>query len=312
MEREKFWNLTTNQVAQLVRENGPQVCVFPVNGTRRWFMLERAPVPEADFKVAYLEAMIECYVRLFKLLFDHGLDTILSPAFGPDLMARGDDYTQMAAAGWVQMVKHPDFVDFCETYQVGILLYGDYANVFASTPFAHLLDVFDELAARTADHDRHRLFFGLFAHDATESVAEIAIRFYQEHGHAPDKRQIVKAYYGEYVEPVDLFIGFDKFSTFDMPLLATGSEDLYFTVAPSPYLNAQQLRAILYDHLYARRAEPDYSAIGSDGWSLMHNFYRSNLGNALGVGTVRDGIWYPLPQVELPDALTELTTVKHD
>ncbi len=39
-------------------------------------------------------------------------------------------------------------------------------------------------------------------------------------------------YYGEYVAPVDLFVGFDKFCTFDMPLIATGDEDLYFHGQP--------------------------------------------------------------------------------
>ncbi|MBN1583971.1 MAG: hypothetical protein JXA89_24900 [Anaerolineae bacterium] len=301
MNREAFFKLGTDQVAQLVRENGSKVCVLPINGTRRWFMLEDAPRSEVDFETAYLEAMIAAYIRLFTLLFDHGLHTILSPAFGPDLMARGEDYARMAASGWTKMVGHPDFVDFCTRYQVRIRFYGDYARAFAPTSFAHLVDVFEQLETRTADHDRCRLFFGLFAHDATERVADIAVRFYQEHGHTPDRAQIVQAYYGEVVEPVDLFIGFDKFCAFDMPLLTTGSEDLYFTIAPSPYLNKRQLYAILYDHLYARRIEPDYEAIGPDGWSLMRHFYHSNLGNVLGIGTVIKGIWYPLPQVELPD-----------
>jgi tuberculosinol/isotuberculosinol synthase len=303
MEREAFFKLETDQVARLVRANGPKVCVLPINGTRRWFMLEHAVHSGADSEAAYLDAMIAAYIRLFKLLFDHGLHTVLSPAFGPDLMARGEDYARMAATGWVTMVGHPDFVDFCERYRVRIRFYGDYVQAFAPTSFAHLVDVFEDLEARTADHDRCRLFFGLFAHDATERVAGIGAHYYQEHGHLPDRKQIVEAYYGEVVEPVDLFIGFDKFSAFDMPLLATGSEDLYFTIAPSPYLNERQLYAILYDHLYARRTEPDYAAIGSEEWSLMQRFYHLNLGNVLGIGTVRDGIWYPLPQVELPEPL---------
>ena len=62
--------------------------------------------------------------------------------------------------------------------------------------------------------------------------------------------------------PVELFIGFDKFTVFDMPLLTTGEEDLYFSVSPSPYMTIRQLRAILYDHLYVRRTpEPDYTTL---------------------------------------------------
>jgi len=193
-------------------------------------------------------------------------------------------------------------------YGVRVRFYGDYRKFFASTPYAHLLDQFDGVTAQTLVHDRHRLFFGVFAHDATETVAEMAVRYHTEVGGVPDKRTLVELYYGEYVSPVDLFIGFDKFSAFDMPLVATGDEDLYFTVSPSPYLTERQLRAILYDHLYTRReGEADYSALAADDWVLMRAFYQANLGKTLGVGAKHEqvGFWHPLPQVELPAGFTE-------
>ncbi len=110
----------------------------------------------------------------------------------------------------------------------------------------------------------------------------------------------MEAYYGEYVGPVDLFIGFDMLSAFDMPLVATGTEDLYFTVSPSLYLTQRQLRDILYDHLYARRGEPDYSDMSAREWDLMGDFYQANMERTLGVGMERGGVWYPLPQARLP------------
>ena len=117
-------------------------------------------------------------------------------------------------------------------------------------------------------------------------------------------------YYGEYVEPVDLFVGFDKFCLFDMPLVTTGNEDLYFTISPSPYLSKRQLRDILYDHLYSRRdGEPDYAAMEPDDWSWMKSFYTANLDRTLGVGIKHGRTWYPLPQVELPAIVTQCTAV---
>jgi hypothetical protein len=92
-----------------------------------------------------------------------------------------------------------------------------------------------------------------------------------------------------------------------MPLVATGNEDLYFTVSPSPYLNARQLRDILYDHLFARRMpESDYSDVGPKDWELMRSFYQANLESTLGVGAryKRGEFWYPLPQVKLPAEMT--------
>jgi tuberculosinol/isotuberculosinol synthase len=81
-----------------------------------------------------------------------------------------------------------------------------------------------------------------------------------------------------------------------MPLIATGNEDLYFTVSPSPYFTQKQLRDILYDHIYLRHTDEP------EDWFVMKEFYQTNIGRTMGVGAEHKGIWYPLPQVELPTA----------
>jgi tuberculosinol/isotuberculosinol synthase len=303
MDLETFQSLSTAEVARLVRAAGPKVCVFPTNGSRRWFMLQHLPQRKEGFALAYLDTVIQRHIELYGLLFDHGLDTLLTPLFGPDLLERGGDYVQMAVEGLARLAIHPDFIDFYREYGVRVRFYGDYRKFFGRAPYAHLPVLFDQITAQTMPHSRHRLFVGLFAHDATETIAELAVRYHAEHRRVPDKRTLVELYYGEYVAPVDLFIGFDKFCAFDMPLVATGNEDLYFTVSPSLYLTTRQLRDILYDHLYARRGEePDYSTMTSDDWIWMKSFYRANQEKTLGVGAKqkRGGYWYPLPQVELP------------
>jgi tuberculosinol/isotuberculosinol synthase len=308
MNVETFSSLPSAEVARLMRAEGPKVCVFPINGTRRWFMLEHRPEQEEDLMTTYLSVSGRRHIELYQLLFDHGLDTLLTPVFGPDLLDRGEGYMQAAAEGLARLANHPDFLEFYEAYGVRVRFYGDYDRFFDSTPYAYLSNLFNEVMALTLPHDRYRLFFGVFAHDATETVAELAIRYHAKHACVPDRRTLVELYYGEYVGPVDLFIGFDKFSAFDMPLVATGAEDLYFTVSPSPYLAERQLRDILYDHLYARREEEsDYSAMTADDWALMRDFYQANLGKTLGVGAKhkRVGFWHPLPQVELPVVFAE-------
>jgi tuberculosinol/isotuberculosinol synthase len=306
VDLETFQSLPTGEVTRLVREAGPKVCVFPINGTRRWFMLEHGLQlkPEADFVSAYLDRLVKRHIELYKLLFDHGIDTLLTPALGPDILER-EKHGELIERGLaVWFGQNPAFLDFYDSYDVRVRVYGDARRYFQNTPHAHALDAFDELAQRTASHRRYRLFFGVCAHDPMETVAEIASRFYQEHGRLPDKRQIVEAYYGEYVEPVDLFIGFaDRPAVFDMPLIATGSEDLYFTVSPSMYLDAYTLRAILYDHLYARRVEDvSYAALSPEDWQTLADFYALNCRRVLGLGHkhTSGNFWYPLPQVELP------------
>jgi tuberculosinol/isotuberculosinol synthase len=303
MDVQTFRELPVSEVAQLVRSAGPRVCVFPINGTRRWFMLEYPA--SGDGGPDYREVAARRHIELYQLFFAHGIETLLTPIYGPDLLERGMAYAEMATEGLAWLATHPVFLEFYKAYGVRVRFYGNYRRFLASRHYTYLSDLFDQAVEQTADHDRYRLFFGVCAQDATEMIARLAVEYYTEHGHAPDKATLVEQYYGEPVGPVDLFIGFDKFCAFDMPLVSTGNEDLYFTVSPSPYLSGQQLRDILYDHLYSRRGEePDYGAMAPDERRVMKEFYRVNAGKTLGVGARRGQIWYPLPQVDLPQSFT--------
>jgi tuberculosinol/isotuberculosinol synthase len=301
MDLEAFTNLSASEIAQLVRPSGPKVCVFPINGTRRWFMLEHVVPEGADWATVYCDVSAERHIDLYRMFFDHGIDTLLTPIFGPDLLERGDEYARMAIEGLVLLATDPRFLAFYRDYDVHVRFYGDYRRFFAPTAYDYVSGIFDEATARTASHSRHRLFFGVCANDAAETVGELAVQYHSEHGCLPDKKKLVELYYGETVDSVSLFIGFDKPCAFDMPLVATGSEDLYFTVRPSPYLTSRQLRAILYDHLYSRRTgEVDYASLEAEEWYAMDQFYRTNVDHTLGVGTRVGQFWYPLPQVAWP------------
>ncbi|MBN2004788.1 MAG: diterpene synthase [Anaerolineae bacterium] len=303
MNIETFLPLSTEEIAQIVRASGPKVCVFPMNGTRRWFILEHPEIQEEPGMARYLDIVEKRQLDLCRLFFDHGIDTLLTPLFGLDLLERGEDYVQaIAVEGLTRLATHPDYLAFYRACDVRVRFYGDYRKYMAGTSYSHLPDLFDEVAIVTASHRRCRLFLGVFAQDATETVAELAVKYYLEHQSIPDKNTLITLYYGEYVPPVSLFIGFDKFSAFDMPLISTGSEDLYFTVAPSFYVTKSQLREILYDHLYLRpEPETDYADMSSEALTLMHRFYRANLGRTLGVGKRNiGGFWYPSPEVILP------------
>jgi tuberculosinol/isotuberculosinol synthase len=290
-----------------VRRAKSHVCVFPINGTRRWFILEHPDQAEATDLDAYLQIAGQRHIELYQLFFDHGIDTLLTPIFGPDLLDRGKAYRQMMIPALLWFAQNPEFIAFYEAYDVRVRVYGDARRYFQGTPYESALDAFDELSRRTASHTRHRLFFGVCAHDPSETIAQIGAEFHARHGHTPSKRQIVEAYYGEYVEPVDLFIGFDRPAAFDMPLIATGSEDLYFTVSPSPYMDAQTLRTILYDHLYARQIdESSYDALSVQDIQLLASFYKTNRRHVLGIGRRHKSgaFWYPTPQVEaMPELL---------
>ncbi|MGC9468673.1 MAG: diterpene synthase [Anaerolineae bacterium] len=299
MDLETFMSLPTGDVARLVQERGPRVCVFPINGTRRWFVLEHPEVKAEDYIDAYLAASGQRHLELYQLFFDHGINTLVTPIFGPDLLERGEVYDALLEQGLTWFARE-EFLAFYDAHDVRVRVYGDARRYLQKTVYASALGVYDEVTHRTADHGRHRLFFGVCAHDAAEAVAQIGLRFHDRHHRLPTKSEIVEAYYGEPVEPVDIFIGFDRPAAFDMPLIATGSEDLYFTVAPSPYLDETTLRAILFDHMYARHVDDtDYEELSADGWAFLDRFYRENRHAVLGLGRRHESgsFWYPLPQV---------------
>ena len=292
---EHFLELPVEDIAARVRATGHKVCVFPVNGTRRWFMLEHGDKIGNDFFEAYMEVSIRNHVGLCKMLFDHGIETILAPVFGRELMRRGDEYTKRVGIdGLVRTATDPIYREFFEAYNVKVRFYGDYRDVLSGTDYEYGLKSIYELTEVTKQHTRFQLFFGVFADEATETIARLSVEHYLAHGSVPDQEALVRKYYGEDLPPVSLFIGFDKFSVFDMPLLASGEEDLYFSASPSPYMTERQLRAILYDHIYVRRmAEPDYAKLTEEELGWLREYYRTNKDYAFGVGKLKFNLWLP-------------------
>jgi tuberculosinol/isotuberculosinol synthase len=282
-------------VAALVRSSGQKVCVFPVNGTRRWFMLEHADKIKGDFFTAYMDESIRNHVELCAMLFDHGIDTILAPVFGRELMHRGDEYTKRVGIdGLVRTSTDIHYRDFFAKYKVKVRFYGDYRDVLAGTSYEYALKSMYEVTEATRLNSQFRLFFGVFADESLETVARLSVEHFLAQGTIPDQSTLVRKYYGEDLPPVSLFIGFDKFSAFDMPLLSTGAEDLYFSVSPSPYMTECQLRTILYDHLYVRRIpEPDYTKLSTDQLDWLRNYYRRNQDRVLGAGKLKFDLWLP-------------------
>ncbi|HEX6033368.1 MAG TPA: hypothetical protein VFY83_02995, partial [Anaerolineales bacterium] len=228
---EQFLQLPTEEVAALVRASGQKVCVFPVNGTRRWFLLEHAEEIQDDFFEAYMNTSIKSYLELCALLFDHGVEIILAPVFGRELMHRGDEYTQRVGIdGLVRMATDKNNRQFYEQYNVRVRFYGDYRDVLTGTPYEYALSAMYEVTEATKHNSKFRLFYGVFADEVTETISRLSVEHYLAQGSIPDKQTLVRKYYGEELPPVSMFIGFDKFSVFDMPLLATGEEDLFFSL----------------------------------------------------------------------------------
>ena len=303
MDINTFCNLPKQNVAQILQEKGPIVCVFPFNGTRRWFMLEHAN-SATSFGNDYMETITARMAEICTMLFEHGIDTLLIPLLSPRLFdTRGSQYTNMTLQSLNLLCEHPALTSLYDTLQVSARFYGDYESYLDQEPFTHLLPKFQQLSEKTAVYNHHRIYWGICADDATQTITNLAIRYYQAHQKAPDKQSLIKMYYGEPVPPVNIFITDGKPRAYDMPLLSTGNEDLYFTAAPSPYLTEQSLRTILYDHLFNRPKEKErYGLLEQEDREAMRKFYHANVNNILGVGEKHThwGIWYPTASPVVP------------
>ena len=294
MDRDKFLNLSAKEIATILRTGGSKVCVFPFNGTRRWFLLEYGREFDGDAAKNYVELTTQGYINTYKLVFDHGIDTIVAPVFGGEIFNRGEEYMREIGAKMTLLATHPLFLEFYETYGIRVHFYGDYGKQLNGTSYSYISDSFEEITEKTSHHTQHRLFYGVCAEDATATTAELSVKHFQETGKIPTRRELIEQYYGEYIEKADIFIGFEKFNVFDYPMLGWGEESLYFTVAPSLFMNSRQLKNILYDYIYLRPVQdPDYFTMPEEDFEAMRKFYEANREVAFGVGEMRGGIWYP-------------------
>ena len=64
---DNFLNLPKPEIAKLVRESGNQVCVFPINGTRRWFALEHGHKSFDNPVEAYMDISGRAHIELYRL-----------------------------------------------------------------------------------------------------------------------------------------------------------------------------------------------------------------------------------------------------
>jgi len=233
---------------------------------------------------------------------------MILPVFGPELLTR-TGYKDLAWHGLERLATDPRLLDYYAEQEIQVRFYGDYQDSFIESPWSELIVLFEEVAKKTAHNKKHKLFLGACAQDSTAAIVKKTIEFYRETGRAPSRNDLTKLYYGESVEPANIFIGFDSFSAFDMPLLDVGSTALYFTVCPSPYLTTTQLREILYDYIYLRNASymNDPLKMGAQALDNMKSFYKANKKQTQGIGFMMDGIWYPSSHVVVPAGMQKPT-----
>lgn len=288
MDMTTFFNLRDWEIANLIAHAQPRTCVVAINGTQRWFILNRRLIPGQDAQAGYLDAVHSASRQLIDLLLDHGLSTLVLPVFGQDLLRRGLDYVREAMRGLMDLAG-ADWMRFYRAHGIQVRFYGDWRNVGD----ADLVERLEAVEQATLTHKAGLMAWGICADRADLEIVRLAVDWANAHGCVPDHDTLVQLYYGERLPPARLFIGFGQPCAFDFPLLDDGQCDLYFTAAPTLYLDRNSLRSILYDHLYARPERRDYGQLTAEEWETIGRYYRLNRGEIAGVGQVGPGrLWF--------------------
>jgi adenosine tuberculosinyltransferase len=281
----------------VLAQEQPVVMGWPFNGTRRWYLLHRRENSTAG---DYVTTTIRRQAEQHRLVFAHGVSVIVAPHFGRELLQRGTSYTQTVLGGLLKLGDDPINQEMVDA-GLRIHFYGDYEEILDTPVFRPMLDACASLTAATASGDGPLLLIGLFADAPYPKIARLSVAFAEKHGRAPDRQDLIEAYYGLAVPNLSLFVGFSQPALFDVPLLTTGREDLYATLAPSADLTEKQLREILYDHLVTRRiADDNYEMLPDGALAALAAYYERPRGMTVGIGRIDSltGVWNPL----LPDA----------
>ncbi|MGC9347301.1 MAG: hypothetical protein ACP5JG_04105 [Anaerolineae bacterium] len=274
-----------------VRENGPHTVVFPINGTRRWFALSEGDRTGDDYRTRYPEIVARELRRLIGLFFDNGVRTLVVPVYGGDLIERGAEYREMAEVG-IRLLCGQEARALYSESAVRVRFYGEYADQLSD----EMLSEMECLIRDTAGNEEHRLFYGVCGDTAVPAIARAVL----EAGRLISHEEAIRAFYGEDLM-ADLFIGFDQPTAFDMPLIDRGGVDLYFTAAPSLYMDEKLLRMIFFDWQKVRRENAAYDTLRVHHWEYMDHFYTLNRHAVMGLGRRKDGIWYPVCDIKEAD-----------
>jgi hypothetical protein len=164
---------------------------------------------------------------------------------------------------------------------------------------AGLSSLVHDLGVTTADHRKGTLWYTMVVNDEMEAITA-AMRAATT-AHATTHAEMVAAFYGEPVPPVDLFIGFGKpMVGYLMPPLLGEQANCYWTTHPSYDLSGEDIDRMICDATAGRATwrankQERYRALDPEA---LRDYYAHRY--ILGVGEQRQGFWYPLPAPSLP------------
>jgi len=303
MEKDVFFNLSTQAVADLVDEKGkPKAGIFIPDGNRRLVLAETDLAPNSDaFFSQVAHSQTGHGLNTLKVFFSHGLPILFAPLFSASVLARGPAYYRLTALKTLEiMVTSREWVEFFTSMQVRVRVYGALSEL-ADKGDQHILGLVEQVQQATQAHAAHLLYLGIggepwVGHDGAMAGA----RFYDTHRRVPtnspaDRDELLRLLYGQPVPPADFLIMSSQLAGLGaLPALVCGKDtQVYYLAAPGVVgLTQQTYRAILYDLLYSREvAKHEISSPGER--RQLRTWYQQHAQIVVGLGHKIGAVWVP-------------------
>lgn len=279
IEYNDFVAYSPETVRQIVHERyGQNLGVgIPFNGTRRWYLEHFNKSPEDLFDWDYPEQVSHQMRQIMGMMFADGVAGIYTPVIGRDLAERGAEYMEFANAS-IMYLSNEKALNWHLDNKVRADYYG-HLNLLSDDMQTHIHTTTE---TTTAPDNQHYVRYGVFADESQALVINQTLALAKQLGHEPTASELIEAFYGKPQIDMQMWIGSDQPSIFDVPLVMHGSTALYFLQFPTLYLDNQSWRRLLYDILYVRGDE--------------ESLYPDNVTehrSITGLGTRTDNYWSP-------------------
>jgi undecaprenyl diphosphate synthase len=312
ISHDDFIQLPTEEIAKIINRLGrPKSGVFLSDGSRRSAMVFWGLKPEHEsFEESYIEVGSKQFLDNLKMIFDHGLETIMIPSLKHENYNR---YKKNIDAIIYKAIKTmligETWVKFYEDYNVKVKIYGDLEYV-KQKGYPEIYEWAKEIEERTKNNTTHKLFHGLACSNFYEHrrLMDLAVDFYIENNRKPNEQEKIRLYFGDDMEDVDFLIRSTEIRDSDLqpPIISGRKTQMYFLVAPDHISFSQNVfREILYDLLYSRLpafGKKEYKDIdySESNLKFIKEYYSLNKTKIFGIGKKIGPFWIPIINIELP------------
>lgn len=311
MDKKTFMMLSTEEVAKIVSRLGkPKTLALIPDGTRKKnIIVDRWNPKSPDFEQRHTTSSHTDFINVLKVFYNCGLETLFLPTVARGNLVRSEKYQGYLIQNALKnILTGEEWEEFFREFDIKVNIYGDLNSIYG-LGYPEVEKWIKSVETGTSKHKTRRLLLGLAYGQSVEEVrlAEMAIDFYGKHKKVPSRNDLLRLYYGDTVDYVDILIRPSVVRDSDMqPILVCGRAEMYFPVTSCLLITEEMMKTILYDYLYQRMISfglKDYSdGVDMSELEFIREYFKINKNAILGIGMrKREGhFWFPIPQIQIP------------